>query len=441
MKRHVFALGILSQALQYGAALIVLPFILLYLSPEEVGLWFVFSALLALTMLVDFGFQATFARNFALAYSGVSHLCGEGIVESKKQQKNYELISAILQSARVMYLIISILVFILLITIGTIYIKSIINESAGMEFDELKFAWYGFVFSVSFNIYFLWLSPFFIGSDNVHKNYIYIIISKMSFSLMSILFLVLGFGLNGIVLSLLISLFVARIFAVYLYRGELDFLSKYSPKYNKVYSILKVMWPNTSRIGIVSVASFLINRYNLLLVTSFFGLGVVASYGLTLQVLTALGAAGKLLFQTNLPRMIKARVQQNKKLLKSIYLKSSGYFFAISIFGILIIGFYGNELLVLLGSKVLLLDRHLFLVLASILLLEGNHSNAALVITTGNSVPFVLAAVISGFSVAFLSTAIVISGYGLLYIMLAQGVVQLAYNNWKWPVYLMQELR
>lgn len=43
--------------------IILLPFILHYLSSDMYGLWGVFQSLAAITTLFDFGFSTTFARN------------------------------------------------------------------------------------------------------------------------------------------------------------------------------------------------------------------------------------------------------------------------------------------------------------------------------------------------------------------------------------------
>lgn len=441
MKRYTFTLGILAQFLQYGSALLVLPFILVYLDSEEVGLWFVFMTLLALTMLVDFGFQPTIARNFALAYSGVYELREYGVSESTRSGPNYKLIAKVLKSARIIYMIISVAVFTLLVFIGTLYVESIVAKSITLDFKDIEFIWYGFALTVSLNIYFLWISPFLIGSDNVHKNYIYIIINKASFTILTIIFLIYDYGFSGVVYSLFISVIISRLAAIFLYKSEILPLRRYRLQVGDVRLLLKTMWPTASRMGLVTLSSFLVTRYNLLLVSFFFGLKVAAVYGLTLQVLMTLVKVAQLLFQINLPELVKARVDKNKKRLGDIYLKASSYYFFIFLLGVIVVSIFGDFMLGLMGSDTLLLEPTLFFLLALIFMLEGNHSNAALVITTGNKIPFTTSAVVSGLMVALFSTFAVYSGLDLIFLLLSQGLVQLAYNNWKWPMYVLKEIK
>lgn len=53
-----------------SSSFILLPFVLIFLSPSELGLWYVFLAVNGLVSMFDFGFDPTFARNIAYAWSG-----------------------------------------------------------------------------------------------------------------------------------------------------------------------------------------------------------------------------------------------------------------------------------------------------------------------------------------------------------------------------------
>ena len=73
--------------------------------------------------------------------------------------------------------------------------------------------------------------------------------------------------------------------------------------------------------------------------------------------------------------------------------------------------------------------------------LEGNHTIFSTVIVTANKVPFVAAGLISGAVIGiFMYLALRFTSLGLLGVVMSQGVVQLAYNNWKWPKYVLADL-
>ena len=75
------------------------------------------------------------------------------------------------------------------------------------------------------------------------------------------------------------------------------------------------------------------------------------------------------------------------------------------------------------------------------MLLEGNHSNFATIIATSNKVPFVTAGLAAGFLIAILTfISLRYTSLGLTGVVLVQGLIQLAYNNWKWPLYVLNDL-
>ena len=443
-KNRTFFLGFCAQFLQYGTALLILPFITIFLSEEKVGLWFVFLTIIALSMLLDFGFQPTFARNFALAYSGVDSLQKLGISAQENNHPNYSLVLELLKTAKLIYLLISIVTFLLLLLAGTQYIEYLVSQDVTLSYNEVSLAWYILIVGVSLNACFMWISPFLIGSDNVDKNYIYLIVNKIVFASIGIALLFLNAGLLGLASAFVMGVISARLTASFLTRNELKkCIDKKGERSGagSYFEILKIIWPTASRMGVVSISTFLILRYNLLVVSSFFGLKVAASYGLTLQVLMALNSVGQLLFQINLPGMVKARVDRNSEILRRIYLKSTWYFFLMFLAGVPFLAVWGNDILSIIGSSTKLLDFKMLMLFSVIVMLEGNHSNAGLVITTGNNIPFMLSSVLSGVSIGLLSVSSGSLGLGLFYILLAQGVVQILYNNWRWPLYVYQEIK
>ena len=76
------------------------------------------------------------------------------------------------------------------------------------------------------------------------------------------------------------------------------------------------------------------------------------------------------------------------------------------------------------------------------MLLEGNHSNFSTMIVIQNSVPFVGVSLITGgFIVLGSFLTLQYTNYGILGLILVQGIVQLSYNNWKWPYVVLKEFK
>ena len=63
--------GFLAQGLNIGTGLLLLPMILRYLKPDEIGLWFVFMSLAGLAQLLELGFQPTIAQEWLKGYEKI----------------------------------------------------------------------------------------------------------------------------------------------------------------------------------------------------------------------------------------------------------------------------------------------------------------------------------------------------------------------------------
>jgi len=442
MLNKAFIFGLFAQFLQYGSSLLVLPFVLVNLTESEVGIWYVFVTMMSFSLLIDFGFKPTIARNIALAYSGVRQLKKVGIDRQVTKLPNYPLILKVLNSSKVLYLCLSVIALIIMTSAGTFYISTLLDKNPNLENTQIYAAWLIISLGVSLELYFSWVPSFMIGSDNVGKNYLYIIINKTVFAILAIAFVLGDYGILGLSTAYTFAILLARYIAVFQVRDEIANIKKNSMygETDSVIDVFKIMLPNAFKIGLVSFSSFLIIRYNLLIASSNYSLAVAASYGISLQVLMAINSTAKLFFTTNLPKIIKYKVKHEVKSLKSVFIRSAFCYLSISCVCSLLVVAYGDTLLQLLGSNSSFLKSEIFILLAMIIILEGNHSNCALVITAGNNIPFVPSALISGFAIVVLSTLLSLSGSDFIFVVLAQGIVQLLYNNWKWPFYIYKEI-
>ena len=112
----------------------------------------------------------------------------------------------------------------------------------------------------------------------------------------------------------------------------------------------------------------------------------------------------------------------------------------LNLLGLVVLLFFGPWALHVVGSRTELLPTPQLLLLGIILLLELNHSMGATYLTTTNRIQFLQAAIWSGCAIVILSFLFV--GYGKIWaLLLVQGGVQLAYNNWRWPQLALRHLK
>ncbi|MDR2840450.1 MAG: polysaccharide biosynthesis protein, partial [Paludibacter sp.] len=86
--------------LQIGAGIILFPLILRAFPQETVAIWTIFTTIVALTSLLDFGFNPSFARNVSYVMSGVTELKTTGfqIVENNNGKIDYSLFKGLIKA-------------------------------------------------------------------------------------------------------------------------------------------------------------------------------------------------------------------------------------------------------------------------------------------------------------------------------------------------------
>jgi phospholipid N-methyltransferase len=103
--------------------------------------------------------------------------------------------------------------------------------------------------------------------------------------------------------------------------------------------------------------------------------------------------------------------------------------------------FFGNWALELIHSKTPLLSHAFIAVALLVYLLETNHGFAGNILVTKNEVPFFKAALIAGsITLILLFIFLNFTNWGVWGMILAQGIAQGAYQNWKWPMVVVKEL-
>jgi hypothetical protein len=135
------------------------------------------------------------------------------------------------------------------------------------------------------------------------------------------------------------------------------------------------------------------------------------------------------------------RIESNIESIRRIYIKGTLLSFLI-FFPVAIIVYYcGNPLLELIGSGTMLVNREIIIAAALLSFIEMNHMTAAGILMTKNHVPFFKPSLISGVSTALLMYIFLSwTDIGLIGLFLAPGIVDVAYQSWKWPLEVKIEL-
>lgn len=435
MNRKDILWGYSAQLLNIGIGLLILPLLVIQLSSEELGLWYVFMGMAGLAQLLEFGFQPTIARQISYVYSGAIEIKKTGLPAAEIGSINIDLLVAVISASRKIYRIIAIVSSMLLIVGGGLYIKSL---SYSGDIVSAYISWVVFALASIVNFYFGYYNGILQGRGDITKVNIVIVISRLVLLAMAAVLLLCDLGLLAMAISTLVASVINRILiSRYFYDENNKHLKNLKPNID----LTNILWGSSWRLGLVQLGAFLIQRGNLFIAATFLGLSTAASYGLTMQVAMLIAAIASQLTNLQLPKMNAMQAVGNRDELIRLYSSSVFTGLFVVIFSFLVLTLFGDDILNLFNSKTNLLSPGLLAIMGLVVLFEVHHGISASYLTTFNHVPFLLASLISGTAVALLSFSLVKwGGYGVVSLIIGQGIVQLCFNNWYWPRVAMNHL-
>lgn len=425
-----------------GAGILLYPFILIKLPAEAVGIWNIFQIITSLVALLDFGFQPSFSRNISYIFSGATTLQRQGMnTDISVSGINYGLLSTTIAAMRRFYRSMALIVLFVLATIGTAYIVYVCRQYSGST-QEVIIAWALLIGINCFNLYTFYYDALMTGKGMVRQMQQINIVGQLTYILLAIALLYMGWGLIAIVASQLTSTIIRRV-CVYrtFFRPELREAMRNDTAEQSDKDILSAILPNALKLGVTSIAGFIIYKFGTLIGGAILPLALMGSYGITFQVTDIIARMGSVYYQSFVPKIAQYRIERNNKQLRLIYLRSILALlgvFALLGGGVLIVG---NPLLKLLGSQTMFLPTGMFAVLLLIHLLERNHVIAWGFILAKNEVPFMWPSVITA-AATLLLTYVLLGPLdcGIWGLIIAPGIAQLCYQNWRWPQATVSEL-
>lgn len=425
---------------------IILPFVMKLVPTKELGLWYTFLSVGQLVNIFDNTFTLSVSRNLTYAWSGILEIRAEGF--DKEELKgtdgpNYRLLISLVATCRAIFGTISVIALALLLTGGTAYIGYTAKEIGR---NVWLVAWCIYSLGVFLNLFYSYWLTGLRGIGAIKQAQVANVFAKGTQIVLSLAGLFMGGGIIALSISFFVSGLVLRVAAKHSfmkYEGINEANKKYRKqiKRDEIRDNFKKIWFNAKKNGLNAIATFAITQSTTLICSAYLGLDETASYGLCLQIITAAAGFALIYFNTVKPKMTELKIGGEET--KDDFIKCASL--SITIYWLM----YLAEIIVLvtIGLPILgLLKSDTAIPLAMILFmglylfLENNHSLFAGIIEMSNYVPYVKAAMISGaciiageyFMANFTSRGI----YGLMFV---QFIVQLVYNNWKWPSVILKE--
>jgi O-antigen/teichoic acid export membrane protein len=430
----------LATIFSIGTGVIVLPMLLHFLSSEEVGLNYLLLTITSMGGLLDFGFSPQIGRNVTYALSGAKSIEKEGLNEEPEAEPNFKLLAIVIETARQIYKRMSIVVLVVLLLLGTPYIYHVTH--AFQDVENTLVIWLIFCFSTYLNIYFKYYRSLLTGSGKIFESSVSIILSKGAYIIVCCIMLLFGYGLFSVVIANLFTPFILFLYGNHIFYTP-DMKRNLAVNISKqdIKDAFSAIWYNAKKLGINQLGTFAILKLNLFLIGLFLPLKVVGSFGVLTQVVQTLSGLASALFQSFVPQFSHLQVTHNyREIVKKLSVTTVFYWVSLVLTGIVVLLLL-PILLKMIGSSTNLPSFGICIIYLLIIALEGNHSNFATIIATSNKVPFVTAGLVAGgFIAIFTYLTLRYTEWELWGVVLAQGLVQLSYNNWKWPVYVLKDL-
>lgn len=417
--------------------ILLLPLILSYLTDEDLGLWYVFATISQLVTLLDFGFAPALSRNISYVWCGAKVLSKENVACSVSDDIDSIYFKKVLVACQYIYLLIAVVSGIILLTFGTYYIVSLDNN------NNTVIAWVIYSIGVFLNTLYSFYTSFLRGIGAVAENNKAGVYSKIVQIFLSFMLLINGYGLLGVAISYLISGLVLRFFSrYYFYRYEnikqllcnLDI----EDKIGETIKLLKVIWHNASRDGLVTLSNFLTTQANTLICSITLGLSSTGSYGLSIQLATVISSLSGIPFSTYHPAMQEKALKDDLR--GSLYLYSTSMMLYILMFILLSICLVVMLPVLKYFKPDLEVDYLMLSILLIQMLIYQIYQHAASYISTFNMIPYTKSFVISSILSVFLSFMLAqFTQLGLWALVVTPLFVSLLYNAWKWPLVSLQK--
>lgn len=388
--------GTLATAVRVGANLLLLPLVLKVLAPPELALWYVFLALGGIANLADFGFGQAIARVYSFLWAGAQDFEVEGLgPPPESREPNRSRIGQFHYAVRRLYFWIALAGIGLLLTIGTWSVMRPVSAVSQPQFAWL--CWVGFILSITFN---LATGHWVIAAQGINRMrelQAAYLVSGLIYVIAAAALLLAGWALAGLVAATLLRAIVARQMCK---RACLEAVPQIStPATVELASIMKRIWPNARKFGMISLGAYLVFHANVLVCSYFLGSEVTASYGVTSQVGYFIAGFSALWLTVKWPQLTILRTQGRLEEMSVIFARRLA--FASGSFLILAVGFaaFGNLVLEWTDTQTRFLALPLLTVFLFTLFQQQFYAHFGSLVYTENVVPFFKLSVFSGLAV------------------------------------------
>jgi O-antigen/teichoic acid export membrane protein len=432
LRRSTVVWSWVFNGFRLATGLLLLPLVLRKLSTTELGMYYIFLSQVALAPVIDFGFSPTILRFVSYAMGGAQTIQAHGVSKGAGSGPNFGLLWQLFFTTRALYRVMALIVFVILGVWGTYIVELRIHETPSPNVTRV--AWLISLIATVLNVYSSWAPVFLRGMDDVLTSVRITVLASVVRFVLAIGLLLAGAGLMSLPLGDLAGSLIQQIIA----RRTCMRRLRHQPPPAKadVWQSLKTMWPNSWRLGLLSLGGYLTVNGNMAICLSVLGLAANARYGLSTQLLGVISGMAGVWTQVKWQVIGQQRARHDyaaiqRTLWPRMWLQ---YLTFLAMAGGLLL--CGQPLLQLFGSGKQMLPLPWLALLAFNSFLETQISIWGTLISTENRIPFLWPAIAANLlSFALSLTLIHTTSLGLGAFVVAPLLAHSLFNYWYWPLY------
>ena len=438
-----FIWNYVGTVFRLGINFLILPLLMIFLSDDMMGLWYIFLAIGSLVTLLQIGFAPALARNIAYCMSGASDILRDGVDVAKAVdgKTNYDLLSNVINVSRYIYLFIAVVAIVLLSLFGTLYVFSIADSSF-----LTVISWVIFCVAVFLNILFGYYESMLRGIGNFEGLSKSIVISSAIQLMLTFVFFLCGFSLLAPVIGYAAQGVLFRFLCGRFFWSRFDSSNHFNKKILKCKldkakqkQIFINVFPNAAKDGVVMISNYLATQANTILASAFLNLGETGFFSLSIQLIGAAGNLASVMATTNYPAMQQAYAHGALDEERNLIAKSSiGYILVYALL-VLILWLIIFPLISYVRPSYVF-DNTLLALLFMYYFLWKQQSNFAAYISNRNEVPYALSFVLGSIGGVVVSALLLSFGFGIYGLVVGQLIAQNLFNGWYWVRYVCRNL-
>ena len=422
--------------------LALIPVFIIHLTPQLFGIWLLFSNLTTLMLLLLLGLDNTLPRLLSYILAGAKEVQVKKISSKDlfSEVANLDLLSDFMKRSKELIFKLSGMQAVIALLLWP-YVFAAAEKYNQVKVVEILGIWLiygiGIVFLFSFHLY----NSLIRGIGEIWLANLLVAGQRLMFLTISTLMLLERQNLYSIAVAFLLSNFAVFYFSKKVIDSKLSLLTVENQIHSQLNPVsISEILINTRLLAINSISGFLILRFSMLASVLVLDVRTATQYNLTITLYLSLYGICLEIARNYTTLLNTYQAKKSLNQLRTTYRHMR--FNALSIFaiGATILIVFGNSLVMQLSPGLNLFPAAPLTVIFLIYMLELNHTISAIYLSSHNYFPMTGPVILAGAFIALVGVAAstVFSFWGFI---LSHGLIQLFYNNWKWPYMVRKELK